>query len=158
MKFQNPQLLYALFALAIPVIIHFFNLRKRTTIRFSNIKFIKNVNKIEGFRNKIKNLLILLCRIFALLLLIISFCKPYIPDNSNNKYNNSDIVIYIDNSLSMNALNENGYSLLEVAKKKAIHLIENSNQNDFWIITNDINSKQSMSYSNHNSIQMIENS
>ena len=156
MKFQNPQLLYALFAIAIPIIIHFFNLRKRTDIRFSNIKFIKSIDKIKGFKNKVKNLLILFCRILALLFLIISFCKPFIPNNLNSKYQNKDIIIYIDNSLSMNALDDNGYSLLEVAKKKAINLIKGIKNDNFWIITNDINSARSINNLNNSSVEAIE--
>ena len=156
MKFQNPQLLYALFAIAIPIIIHFFNLRKRTNIRFSNIKFIKSIDKIKGFKNKVKNILILFCRILALLFLIISFCKPFIPNNLNSKYKNKDIIIYIDNSLSMNALDDNGYSLLEVAKKRANSLIKSLKNDNFWIITNDINSARSINNLNNSSVEVIE--
>ena len=59
MIYQNPNLLYALFAIAIPIFIHLFNFRKHKKIYFSSIRFLKdikekNFNKFieQGFPNK----------------------------------------------------------------------------------------------------------
>ena len=43
MIYQNPQILYALFALAIPIIIHLFNFRKHEKIYFSSIRFLEEI-------------------------------------------------------------------------------------------------------------------
>ncbi len=85
MNYQNPQLLYALSAIAIPIILHLFNLRKYKTIRFSSIRFLKEIKQAKRSRSHLKNLLILLSRIFAITFLVLAFTKPYIPSNNQQK-------------------------------------------------------------------------
>ena len=60
MRYQNPQFLYFLFAIAIPIIIHLFNLRKHKTVYFSSILFLKEVKSEKRKKNKLKQLLVLL--------------------------------------------------------------------------------------------------
>ena len=96
MIYQNPQILYALLALAIPIIIHLFNFRKHEKVYFSSIRFLEEIKTQNKKKRNIKNLLILLSRIFALLFLILAFAKPYIP-NENNSDEKNNIFIYIDN-------------------------------------------------------------
>ena len=43
MRYQNPQILYFLFAIAIPIIIHLFNLHKHKLVYFSNIHLLKEI-------------------------------------------------------------------------------------------------------------------
>ena len=45
MKFLYPQFLYALFALAIPIIIHLFNFKKYKDFYFSDISFLKSLKE-----------------------------------------------------------------------------------------------------------------
>ena len=77
MRYQNPQFLYFLFAMLIPIIIHLFNLRKHKTVYFSSILFLKEV-KSERKKNKLKQLLILFSRILTISALYLSQ-KPFIP-------------------------------------------------------------------------------
>ena len=84
MIYQNPQILYALFALAIPIIIHLFNFRKHEKIYFSSIRFLEEIKTKNRKKKNLKNILILLSRILALLFLILAFAKPYIPHNNEN--------------------------------------------------------------------------
>ena len=51
MSYQNPQILYFLFAIAIPIIIHLFNLRKHKVVYFSNITFLKEIQSEKKKRN-----------------------------------------------------------------------------------------------------------
>lgn len=51
MQFKHPELLYALFALLIPILIHLFQLRKFKKQAFTNVAFLKKVTsqpKIEA--------------------------------------------------------------------------------------------------------------
>ena len=117
MQYQNPQLLYALLAIVIPILIHLFNFRKHKTVYFSSIRFLKQIKEDKRKRSNLKNLLILLSRMLAIFFLVMVFAKPFIP--LNKKHNpTKNIFIYIDNSFSMDAKNENG-NLLEQAKEKA---------------------------------------
>ena len=95
MTYQNPHLLYALFAIAIPIIIHLFNFRKHKTIYFSSIRFLKEIKEENKKKSKLKNILILLSRILAIAFLVLAFSKPYIPIKNQQKTEN--IFIYIDN-------------------------------------------------------------
>ena len=46
MRYQNPEILYALLAIAVPIIIHLLNLRKHTNVYFSSIRFLKEIKGI----------------------------------------------------------------------------------------------------------------
>lgn len=142
MIYQNPQILYALLALAIPIIIHLFNFRKHEKVYFSSIRFLEEIKTQNKKKRNIKNLLILLSRIFALLFLILAFAKPYIP-NENNSDEKNNIFIYIDNSFSMNAISEKG-RLLDIAKNTANSIISSyPNSSNFYLLTNNFSSLNS---------------
>ena len=144
MIYQNPHLLYALFAIAIPILIHLFNFRKHKTIYFSSIRFLKEIKEENRKKSELKNLLILLSRILAIIFLVLAFAKPYIPVN-NTKISN-DIFLYIDNSQSMDVDFGEG-NLLNSAKNKAIEISQSyPSENNFYLITNDFYSKHISSY------------
>ena len=96
MIYQNPKLLYALFAIAIPIIIHLFNLRRHKKIYFSSIRFLKQIKEDNKKQSELKNKLILLSRILAITFLVFGFAKPYIPADSRIKPD--EIILYIDNN------------------------------------------------------------
>ena len=145
MRYQNPQLLYFLFAIAIPILIHLFNFRKHKTLYFSSIRFLKEIKEDKRKRTNLKNLLILLSRILAISFLVFAFAKPYIPNNQTNNNTTNNIFIYIDNSFSMDAENENG-RLLSIAKEKARSIIKAyPTESNFWLINNNFLSKNNNS-------------
>jgi len=144
MRYQNPQLLYFLFAIVIPILIHLFNFRKHKTIYFSSIRFLKEIKEDKRKRSNLKNLLILLSRILAIFFLVMAFTKPFIPLNKEHKPT-ENIFIYIDNSFSMDAENENG-NLLAQAKEKARSICKSyPTESNFWLITNDFLAKYNKS-------------
>ena len=57
MAFLNPSFLWALFAMAIPVIIHLINFRKPKVVYFSNTAFIEDVKKETRTKTKLKQIL-----------------------------------------------------------------------------------------------------
>lgn len=121
MSFAYPEFLFALAAISIPVIIHLFNFRRFKKVYFSDIRFLKDVDIETKSRNKLKNLLILLSRILAIVCLVLAFAQPVIPTGQENTTPANLVVVYIDNSFSMSAQGEIG-SLLEEAKLKAIEI------------------------------------
>ena len=135
MNYQNPQLLYALFAIAIPILIHLFNLRKYKPIYFSSIRFLKDIKEENKKRSQLKSIAILLSRILAISFLVIAFAKPYVP--SEKMKINEDIFLYIDNSQSMNIDFGDG-NLLNIAKNKAIEITEAYGTGfNYYLIEND---------------------
>lgn len=140
MKFAYPEFLFALFAIAIPIIIHLFNFRKFKKIYFSNVEFLKEVQQETQAKSKLKHLLILLSRILAILFLVLAFAQPFIPSTDANVANQNNITgIYIDNSFSMESTGETG-SLLDEAKAKAVEIVKSYRATDkFILITNNFN-------------------
>ena len=144
MIYQNPLLLYALFAIAIPILIHLFNFRKYKKIYFSSIRFLKEIKEENKKKSDLRNILVLLSRILAICFLVLAFAKPYIPSNTAKNY--KDIFLYIDNSQSMNIDFGEG-NLLNNAKNKAIEIIEAyPSEKNFYLLTNDFESKHISSY------------
>ncbi len=144
MNYQNPHLLYALFAIAIPILIHLYNFRKHQTVYFSSIRFLKEIKEEYKKKSELKNILILLSRILAISFLVISFAKPYTPSNTTKISDN--IFLYIDNSQSMDIDFGEG-NLLNIAKNKAIEITEAyESEKNFYLITNDFESKNTSIY------------
>ena len=81
MQFVFPWFLLALFALAIPVIIHLFYFRKFKKVYFSDIRFLKQVQEEKSTIEKLKKRLILASRLLALFFLILAFVQPFIGNN-----------------------------------------------------------------------------
>ena len=142
MNFTYPAFLFALSAIAIPIIIHLFNFRRFKTVYFSNVRFLKEVKEETQAKSKLKNLLVLLARILALIFLVLAFAQPFIPsENKKVSVGDKTISIFIDNSFSMDAVNKNG-TLLGDAKKRALEIVAAYKPTDrIQLLTNDFEGK-----------------
>ncbi len=122
MTFLNPTFLFALFASAIPVLIHLFNLRRLKTVEFSSIKFLKELQRSRIRALKIKQIILLILRVLGIAFLVLAFSRPVIkgylfkPVISGQA--KSSVVIIFDNTLSMASSDENG-RFIEQAKSSA---------------------------------------
>ena len=132
MQFKNPEILYLLFLLIIPILIHLFQLQRFKKVAFTNVKLLKQIEQQTRKSSKLKKLLILLSRLLLLASLIIAFAQPYYSDNTT--YNKVETIIYLDNSLSMQAKGEKG-ELLQKAKHDLIASLQ-STKNSITLITN----------------------
>lgn len=155
MIYQNPKALYALAAIAIPIIIHLINLRRYKKIYFSSTRFLKKIKQEQKKNTQLKNIIVLICRISTIIFLVIAFAKPYLPSKEGVNKNNT-VLIYIDNSFSMNAKSKKG-RLLDIAKQKAREIVKAYDKgNNFYIITNELASSNTQAY-NVNEINKIIN-
>lgn len=114
MSFLYPQFLYALFALAIPIIIHLFNFRKTKKVYFSNTQFLQKVKEASSARRKLKHYLILASRLLAIFFLVMAFAQPFLPSEEDLSAEGKTL-IYLDNSLSMTNEVENNLSAFDEA-------------------------------------------
>src|ERR1700744_1284379 len=106
MHFLYPAFLFALAALAIPVIIHLFNFRRYQQVYFSNVQFLKEIQEQQSSRKNLKERLILATRMLAIFFLVFAFARPYIPgQNTANAGKQQVVSIFVDNSYSMQTLN-----------------------------------------------------
>ena len=143
MQFLNPLFLIGLSAIAIPIAIHFFNLRRYKKVYFSDISKLEELAEETKRQSRLKHLLILVARILAIAFLAIAFAQPVIPPKENSlQSGNTAVGVYIDNSFSMEGGTEAG-TLLDKAKRKAKEIVAGFSPSDrFMLITNDMAGSQ----------------
>ncbi len=102
MQFKYPALLYALFLLLIPILIHLFQLRRFQKVAFTNVSFLKKVSMQTRKSSQIKKWLVLMLRLFGIAAIVIAFAEPF--KASVTALNSTkETTLYIDNSFSMQA-------------------------------------------------------
>ncbi|UOB17360.1 vWA domain-containing protein [Abyssalbus ytuae] len=133
MQFKHPEILWALFLLLIPIIIHLFQLRKFEKTPFTNVKFLKEVVIQSRKSSQLKKWLIFFVRFIAFTLIILAFAQPY-SANRNITTTHKETVIYLDNSFSMQAKGDKG----ELLKRAVNELIKEIPEKEtFSLFTND---------------------
>ncbi|AEW86386.1 BatA domain-containing protein [Flavobacterium columnare] len=133
MQFKHPEILYFLFLLIIPVIVHLFQLRKFKKEYFTNVRFLKELIVQTRKSSKIKKYLLLVTRLLLLTALIIAFAQPFFKALDQTGKNN-ELIILLDNSFSMQAKGKKG----ELLKRAVQDLLENiPEETTFSILTND---------------------
>lgn len=140
MKFLYPEFLWALLVLIIPILIHLFNLRRYKKVSFTNVRFLKELQKETRSTRTLRQLLVLLARLLALAFLVLAFAQPYIPvAGEEESVAENVIMVYVDNSFSMEAESERGPAL-EVARVRADEIIKAYKETDRYVlVTNDFN-------------------
>ncbi|WP_372936921.1 BatA and WFA domain-containing protein [Seonamhaeicola sp.] len=132
MQFKNPEILYALFLLLVPIIIHLFQLRRFKKEAFTNVAFLKEIKQNSRKSSQIKKWLILCTRLLLLAAIILAFAQPFNSKNNTFKVE-KETVIYIDNSFSMQAKGSQG----ELLKRAIQDVISNAPENDkISVVTN----------------------
>ena len=132
MQFKHPELLYFLFVLVIPILVHLFQLRRFKKEYFTNVRFLKELSIQTRKSSKIKKWLLLATRLLLLSALIIAFAQPFFKAK-NSKNISNDMFIVLDNSYSMQAKGNKG----ELLKRAVQELLENTPENQtFSLITN----------------------
>ncbi|MCW4470111.1 BatA domain-containing protein [Flavobacterium sp. MFBS3-15] len=132
MQFKHPEILYFLFLLAIPILVHLFQLRRFRKEYFTNVRFLKELSMQTRKSSKIKKWLLLCTRLLLLACLIIAFAQPFFKAKGDSNKGN-EMVILLDNSFSMQARGSKG----ELLKRAVQDLLENTPENQqFSLITN----------------------
>ncbi len=132
MQFKHPELLYFLFVLVIPILVHLFQLRRFKKEYFTNVRFLKELSIQTRKSSKIKKWLLLATRLLLLTALIIAFAQPFFKAKDSKNVSN-DMFIVLDNSYSMQAKGNKG----ELLKRAVQELLENIPENQtFSLITN----------------------
>lgn len=139
MSFINPAFFWAMFAIAVPIIIHLINFRRHKTLYFSNTRFLENIRKETKTKTKLKQILILIARILTIAMLVIAFAGPFIPIKQGNNDKPSGLnIIYLDNSFSMENTGKKG-KLFEQAQQIAQEIAYSSASSaKYFLITNDL--------------------
>lgn len=132
MQFKHPEILYFLFLLVIPILVHLFQLRRFKKEYFTNVKLLKELQIQTRKSAKIKKWLLLATRLLLLTCLILAFAQPFFnAKDTTNKGN--ELIILLDNSFSMQAKGAKG----ELLKRSIQELLEELPENQqFSLLTN----------------------
>jgi hypothetical protein len=156
MQFLFPTFLFALAALAIPVILHLFYFRRFKRVYFTNVRFLREVKEETSARSKLRNILVLIARLMTLLLLVLAFAQPFIPQTAEVKQGQQAVSVFVDNSFSMSALSRNA-PLLERAKQRAREIVQAYRVDDeFQVLTNDFEGRHQRMVSREDALNLIE--
>ncbi|WP_162052813.1 BatA domain-containing protein [Pontibacter pamirensis] len=125
MAFLYPSFLFALAAIAVPVVLHLVQLRRAKRVIFSNVRFIQASKDLTASQRNLKELLILLCRILFVVFLVLAFAQPFLPaSNAVAPADASQVAIIVDNTYSMQNVHEQqDLSLLNVASDRAKDIV-----------------------------------
>ena len=137
MSFLYPNILWCLFALAIPIIIHLFNFRRHKIVYFSNTATLKTIEQENAKTKKLKYIIALIMRMLFIAGLVFAFAYPYNPEQKLKTDDADNLVaVYIDNSMSMHSQSSE-ISLIEDARASARKMVSNiSPSQRFVLLTN----------------------
>ena len=117
MHFQQPNMLWGLLLLAIPLLIHLFQFHRTQTIYFPGV--FRLIQRLQHARQqkKVQHWVVLLTRMLAITCLVFAFAMPSCSSSTRNK-EYSHVVVLFDNSYSMGTKNADGV-IIEQAKSQA---------------------------------------
>jgi len=103
MTFVNPSALWGLLALAVPVLVHLFHFRRYTTVYFSDVRLLSQMEEQRSTRSNLKRWLLLFTRLLIIFFMVMAFAQPIL--ESDSSMIKSDVegreLIIVDNSVSM---------------------------------------------------------
>ena len=137
MSFLYPLFLAAGAALAIPILIHLFNLRRYKTVLFPHTRFLKNIQLNSQKQSQVRYKALLAMRLLFLALLVLAFAQPSFTNNNKGGQENRTQIIYIDNSYSMSA-KKGARTMLDIAREMAAAQVKRAKPGTrFILLTND---------------------
>ncbi|WP_026705020.1 vWA domain-containing protein [Flavobacterium soli] len=132
MQFKHPEILYFLFLLLIPILVHLFQLRRFKKEYFTNVRFLKELSIQTRKSSKLKKWLLLATRLLILACIVLAFAQPFFKAKDSNNTTN-EMYIILDNSFSMQAKGQKG----ELLKRAVEDVLEHAPENQtFSLITN----------------------
>ncbi|MEF8815448.1 MAG: BatA domain-containing protein [Salinibacter sp.] len=131
MSFLNPFALLAMAAVAVPLFLHFFNLRQPRTVEFSSLAFVKELQASAVQRVRIKEWLLLALRMLAIASLGMAFAQPTLTSNLGGMAASAPTAhaVVVDNSLSMTADGASG-AYFDQAIQKAQGVLQTVEEGD----------------------------
>lgn len=108
MTFLTPFLLVLTAFAAIPVLLHLIKRKRVRILDFPTFRFLKQAAMEQRFHLRLQDQLLMLLRILILLLLALAFAGPLTQQTPpvDSPYFGQENILLIDNSLSMNVLDE----------------------------------------------------
>jgi hypothetical protein len=124
LTFTNPLLLFSLAAILLPILIHRIVQKKAVSRKFSAVRLLIESQKFTARPYQLKDLLLLMLRILAVVTLVVLAARPVLLKGSPAAYTNAGVrLIILDNSLSMGYRDDSGVRF-DLAKSAAREMIQ----------------------------------
>ena len=137
MQFKHPEILYFLFLLIVPILVHLFQLRRFKKEFFTNVRFLKALAIQTRKSSQIKKWILLTTRLLLLTALVLAFAQPILPSKEKSN-SQKELYIILDNSYSMQAKGKKGELLQRAIQEllettpETIHFSLLTNTETFW--------------------------
>lgn len=132
MQFKHPEILWFLFLLIIPIVVHLFQLRRFKKEYFTNVQFLRALSIQTRKSSVLKKYLLLATRMLLLTAAVLAFSQPFIKAIKNSSTN--ELYIILDNSFSMQARGKQG----ELLRREIENLLSAvPEETTFSLLTND---------------------
>ena len=127
MSFLTPLFFLGVAAIAAPILVHLVRRTRARKVQFPALVFVRQIPQRTIRRRTIHNLLLLIIRCLAILLIVIAFTRPFFTSRSAAKVTSGAgaTVVLIDNSLSMRRDN-----LFAEAQKRAEATVDDARSDD----------------------------
>lgn len=132
LTFLNAIFLAGLAAAALPIVIHLFSRRRGRKVEFSSLQFLREINKRQIRRVKLRQALVLILRIAAVCLLALAMGRPALRGGAfaSKGLASSSVCVLLDASYSMLAEPVEGEPLFEKARARAQEVIDLMGEED----------------------------
>ena len=120
-RFESPDVLWFLWLVLVPLILHFISVKLHKKVYFSNVALLKEIKKETASVRRLKDWIQLVIRMLLIAFIVVLFARPFY----SQKQDVDDQVnaLFMDNSMSMSRSN-GSVSLLEESKRKAIAYLQ----------------------------------
>jgi hypothetical protein len=127
MSFLAPLFFLGAAALAAPILVHLVRRTRARKVQFPALVFVRQIPQRTIRRRTIQNLLLLVLRCLAILLIVIAFTRPFFSGGSAASSSSSGgaTVILLDNSLSMQRDN-----MFSEAQKRAETVVDDARNDE----------------------------
>ena len=133
MSFLSPAFLIAGLAVAVPLFLHLFHRHDAQRLAFPALRYLLRTEKEHARTIRLRQLLLLLLRIAAIVLLVGAGARPFLR-GGGGVHDPTAMVVVLDNSMS-SGLIRGGDRVLDLLKTVAIQSVESASDEDrIWLI------------------------
>src|SRR5688500_3171529 len=133
MGFLNPLWLLLGAAVAVPLILHLLQRHQGPRVIFPAMRYLRRAEREHARRIKLRQLLLLLLRVAALVLVALAAARPFLRSGGSG-HEPTAVVIILDNSMS-SGLVSGDRRVLDELKDRALETIARAGPDDrFWLL------------------------
>jgi hypothetical protein len=133
MGLLNPLLLLLAGAAAVPLLLHLLQRHQGRRVIFPALRYLRRAEKESARRIRLRQILLMLLRIAAVLLLAFAAARPYLGFGGAG-HSPTAVVIVLDNSMSSAAL-EGEQRVIDALKARALEALDEAGVDDrFWLL------------------------